>query len=176
MVSQNTPKTGVALVALLFVSAAPAPSAPVSLTKTSPHYRIELDIGTPERMYSPAETARLHPKSGEIMLSGTMTSMNMEGMVMGGMPMSRTVWRHLEVHVLSLQKEIPVRNINVAIVVTDLTTNRSQPVPIAVMYGLREGKADWHYGNNVLMPLARCRVAVSVNGEHVSFQFALNKP
>jgi len=56
------------------------------------HYRLMLQIGPEEKMYSKAEVARLHPTSGEVMVSGAMGGMSMHG----GMAMDM---RHLEVHV-----------------------------------------------------------------------------
>jgi hypothetical protein len=45
---------------------------PVQATAESGSYRLELDIGDPEQMYSKADMARLKPTSGEIMVSGQM--------------------------------------------------------------------------------------------------------
>ena len=62
---------------IALLAAAPLPSAwaattPVQATAETGNYRLELDIGDPEQMFSKADVARLKPTSGEIMVSGQM--------------------------------------------------------------------------------------------------------
>src|SRR5579871_4672669 len=51
-------------------------------------YVFALSIGPVETMYTPAQVRAKHPKSGEVMLSGTMAAMHMSSSE-----------RHLEVHI-----------------------------------------------------------------------------
>jgi len=44
-----------------------------------------------------------------------------------------------------------------------------------MMYGVKEGQADWHYGNNVSMPPGTYTVKVVVNGEQALFHVTIPK-
>ena len=41
-------------------------------TATTASYRVQLHVGMSEKMYTPAEVKKLHPKSGQMMIGGTM--------------------------------------------------------------------------------------------------------
>jgi hypothetical protein len=146
----------------------------------TPHYRLELDVGRPEQMYSAAQAARMHPISGEVMVTGTMSG-PMPGMSgtsgmsggqggMGAMPMD---WRHLELHVIDKATGTAVEYAAVRITVTNTATGKRVDVPISQMYGVKEGFADWHYGNNVSMPAGSYTVACEVNGEQATFHVTI---
>jgi hypothetical protein len=151
--------------------AAAMPAMPVTATAETAHYRLVLQIGPEEKMYSKAEAARTHPTSGEIMVSGTMAGM--PGMAAGqGMAMDT---RHLEVHVTTRATGKVVTTATCRITVTDDAAGKSQVVPIATMYGVKEGPSDWHYGNNVTMPPGRYTVTVVVNGERAAFHVTIPK-
>lgn len=152
-----------ALGLLLATTAARAETAPVTASAETQHFREELTIGPMEQMYTQTEAARLKPKSGEIMLSGHMMPMS-TNMPSGMMAM------HLEVHVLAKSDGKPVQNGRVAITLIDLKVGKPVPLPVAVMYGIDEGMADTHYGNNVMLSPGRHRVLVSVNGERATFE------
>ena len=126
-------------------------------------YRFTLHVGMPEKMYTPAQVRKMHPKQGEVMLRG---SMSMGGMSMGGS------MRHLEVQICSKTTNGVITNANPAIVVVD-NTAKSMPVnvPIAVMQGIGKDVADLHYGNNVTMPAGhRFTVTVDVKGQRIAFR------
>jgi hypothetical protein len=72
------PAYGRACLTIAFLSTGPfslgwAAMTPVQATAEAGSYRLELDIGDPEQMYSKADVARLKPTSGEIMVSGQMS-------------------------------------------------------------------------------------------------------
>lgn len=83
--------------------------------------------------------------------------------------------RHLEVHVTSRTTGKVVTDAKCRITVTNEATKMSQTVPVATMYGVREGPADWHYGNNVSMPPGIYAVKVVVNGDHALFHVTIPK-
>jgi len=144
--------------------------APASLTKKAQtaHYRLVLQIGPEEKMYSKTEVAKMHPTSGEVMVSGTMGGMTMAG----GMAMDM---RHLEVHVYDRASGRVVRSARCRITVTDDATKKTVGVPVAVMYGIKEGPSDWHYGNNVSMPPGSYTVTMVVNGEQAVVHVTISK-
>jgi hypothetical protein len=147
---------------------------PVQATAETGKYRLELDIGDQEQMYSKADAARLKPTGGEIMVSGHMAN-DMSGMK--GMPgmssdagmQTDASMRHLELHVRSKTTGKAVRAAKVSITVSDTTGKQLTSVPIAVMYGIVEGQEDWHYGNNVPLPSGHYVIQVSANQETATF-------
>jgi hypothetical protein len=54
----------------------------VSVSSTSGAYKLTLMIGPLEQMYTRAQYKKMHPKHGEIMISGTMVMGGMGGMGM----------------------------------------------------------------------------------------------
>jgi hypothetical protein len=140
------------------------------------HYKLELDVGGPEKMYSKAEAARMKPAAGEIMVSGAMAD-GMPGMPAppsGGMAAMETT-RHLELHVRDKASGKAVEGARVHITVRNAAGGEAMTVPVAVMYGIAEGETDWHYGNNVDMPPGRYVVNVSANGETAQFTVTVPK-
>lgn len=144
---------------------------PVTARAETAHYRLVLQIGPEEKMYTRAEATRMHATSGEVMVSGKMADMDMKG-GMSGMAMDT---RHLEVHVTDRATGRVVTNATCRITVTDDATGKAQVVPVAAMYGVKEGPSDWHYGNNVMMPPGPYTVTVVVNGEHATFRVTIPK-
>jgi hypothetical protein len=145
------------------------PARPLSATAETAHYRLVLQIGSEETMYSKADAAKMHPTSGEVMVSDTMAGM-------GAMPQGMAMdMRHLEVHVADRATGGVVTDAACRITVTDDATGKSQVVPIVTMYGVREGVSDWHYGNNGPMPPGSYTVTVTVNGEQAVFHVTLPK-
>ncbi len=57
--------------------------------------------------------------------------------------------RHLEVHVFSRATGKVVTTARCAITVINSATKKRMSIPVATMYGVKEGLADWHYGNDV---------------------------
>ncbi len=150
------------------VSGQPMGLAALTERAQTVHYRLVLQIGPEEKMYSKAEAARTHPTSGEVMVSGTMGGMPMAG----GMAMDM---RHLEVHVYDRASGKVVTSAQCGITVTNDATKKSVVLPMAVMYGIKEGPSDWHYGNNVSMPPGPYTIAVVVNGERTIFHVTIPK-
>ncbi len=77
-------------------SAVAAELAPIKQAATTAHYRLELQFGPTEKMFTAAEVAAKHPADGEVMVGGKMS------MAVGGMSMDMGDTRHLEVHVYAL--------------------------------------------------------------------------
>jgi hypothetical protein len=119
---------------------------------TTNSYVVQVDLGSVETMYTPAQVTSQHPTSGEVMLRGQMAGM---------------AGQHLEVHICSKATGAVVQDANPTITLTnDADQSMTQNVPIAVMQGVTSGVSDLHYGNNVaLMPGATYTVAVSLVGE-----------
>jgi len=133
----------------------------ITLESKTKQYRLTLQIGPTETMYSEAEAKAKRPTSGEIMLSGKMA---------GGMPgmMSMSGMRHMELHVYSLDTGKVVTNAHVTIALKGSDKKR-QTVPIVRMYGVTEGLDDLHYGNNVMLSPGAYAVDATVNGEAAHF-------
>jgi Fe2+ transport protein len=149
------------LTGLMTSAALAANMAPLTQEARTAHYRLELMLGSTEKMFSPAEAAAQHPTDGEVMVSG--------GMSMMGMPMASGETRHLEVHVFSLDKGQIVTDAKVAIAVTGANPKKVEEVSVAKMYGVKEGPSDTHYGNNVSLPPGNYAVEITVNGEKAEF-------
>jgi hypothetical protein len=120
-------------------------------------------------MYSAAEAKAKHPPSGEVMLSGQMTG-GTAGMTHGTTSMSGM--RHVELHAYSLKTGKIVADARVAIVFTGADRKR-YAVPIARMYGVAEGLADLHYGNNMMVSPGTYAVDATVNGETGHFSVTI---
>jgi len=144
-------------------------SSVVSARAQTVHYRLMLQAGPQEKMYSKADAAKMHPTSGEIMASGTMAG---GGMAMGEMTSGT---RHLEVHVYNKTTGKVVTGAKCIITVTNEATKKSTIMDVAEMYGVKEGPSDWHYGNNVDMPAGSYTVTVVVNGEKAVFHVTIPK-
>lgn len=154
----------------LTAGAAMAPH--MTRTVLSGPYKIVLSIGPAEKMYSLADYKKMHPKVGEIMLSGTMMMNGMESMGANSM----FAPHHLEVHIYSATSGTVVRHANVAISITDLHTKKVTKIPVATMQGIGAGAKDYHYGNNVALMTEHYAVGISVNGRHVTFTIFWQEP
>jgi len=132
------------------------------IAKAGP-YVFALSIGPYEAMYTPAQVRSKHPTDGEGMVSGKMVG------GMAGMDMGSGSQRHLEVHICGTGGKV------VTGVHPSITVNGSM-VPVAVMYGLDEGPAETHYGNNVdLKTGQKVRVVVKLNGRTAIFDTTVPK-
>jgi hypothetical protein len=129
-------------------------------------YNLVTEIGGLQAMYTPAQAASQHPRSGEEMFGGTMV-----------MPADTTNpspdWHHLEVHVFDRMTGDVARSTNPVITVTSKSTGQTQPVPIVVMQGIVEGPGDYHYGNNVDLPKGDYTVTVVIGSETANFDFSI---
>jgi hypothetical protein len=126
-------------------------------------YRIQLHIGMPEKMYTPAEVRKLRPKSGEVMLGGVM---GMAGMAMNG----TGAIRHLEVQICARKTGAVIAEAIPSITVND-PMGMATHVPVAKMRGVLSDAADIHFGNNVKLPLGQVmRIRVALRGETIVFR------
>ena len=135
--------------------------AGTSLVATQ-NYRFQFHIGMPERMYTAAQVKKMHPKSGEMMISGDMT---MAGMSMG----STSATRHLEVQICSKKTGAVITNAHPTITVKDSMGMVTHVAP-ATMRGVNAGMGDIHYGNNVKTPIGQAfTTKVALHGETAVF-------
>ena len=153
------------LTGLMTLAAFAANMAPLTQEASTAHYRLELQIGPTEKMFTPAEAAAQHPTTGEVMLG----DVSIVGMPMAMMSMASGEIRHLEVHVISLDKGQIVTDAKVAIAVTGADSKKVEDVSVAKMYGVKEGPSDTHYGNNVSLHPGNYTVEITVNGEKAEF-------
>jgi hypothetical protein len=156
-----------AVIAAMISTAFAAEMAPLKQQAQTAHYRLELQIGPTEKMFTPKEVAAKRLTEGEVMVGGA------KSMGMASMAMDMGDTRHLEVHVYSLDKGAVVTNAKVGIVVTDTASKRAEKVSAAKMYGIKEGPSDTHYGDNVSLPSGNYTVEVTVNGEKATFQITI---
>ncbi|HTS94151.1 MAG TPA: hypothetical protein VMG55_19220 [Stellaceae bacterium] len=159
------------LAGFCLVFAARAEHASGEREALTPHYRIVLQIGPAEAMYTPTEARLRHPDVGEIMLGGRLSA---EIGGLGHEPAGGPVpdERHLELHVVSRAtgKVVAEAHVTIAIAGPD---KRWNSVPVARMYGIEAGPDDLHYGNNVRLPPGAYSVRASVNGERAGFSVTL---
>ena len=146
-------------------------SGAMTWTATTTSYRVQLHVGISEKMYTPAEVKKLHPKSGEVMIGGTMG--------MGSdMSMPSTSMHHLEVQICSKQTGAVIANAKPTITLADnsMGAMMAKKLPVAMMLGIGHGIEDFHYGNNVTMPSGhKLTVKVALNGETATFRLQLPK-
>lgn len=140
-------------------------AATISKQATTASYKLTLNVGVLEPMYTQAQVKAKHPKTGEVMLSGMMSS-SMHSM-MGALE------RHLEIHIRSRTSGAVVTNVTPTIELTDeMTHNMAQKLDVVAMEGIGQGTADLHYGNNVSLSVGHTyRVTVVVHGETATFTF-----
>ena len=121
-------------------------------------------------MYSPQQVRHVHPKGGEIMLSGHMQGSGMSGMS-GGSSMSRMgAMKHLEVHICTRHGRRVVTSPMPKIMLT--SGQVTHMIPVATMEGVRGGVADLHFGNNVELERGHVyRVDVTEGSDHAMFHF-----
>jgi hypothetical protein len=138
-------------------AAATGSCASGTVAKQGP-YVFALSIGPTETMYTPAEAKSKHPRSGEVMLAGKMVG------GMAGMDMSTGPQRHLEVHICRAGGQVVTG-------AHPMITVYGAMVPVAVMEGVGQGVADYHYGNNVnLRTGQKVTVVVKLNGRTATFR------
>lgn len=153
----------VAVVLAPILPAAAASGMSPSAHATSASYRFTLTIGMPEQMWTLAQVKAKHPKTGEVMLMGSMA---------GGMSMGSSQ-RHLEVHIYARSTGKPIAGGHPTISAVDASAKNAMPitVPVAEMEGVTSGAADVHYGNNVnLVGGHTYKVTVTLNGQRASLQ------
>jgi len=141
----------------------------ISQTADTSGYKMVLDVGPREVMYTLAEARAKHPTHGEVMLRGQMSNLGN----MGNMGTSASA-RHLEVHICNRSIGQVAANLQPAITLVDNSAaDMTADVPTAVMQGTTSRQKDVHYGNNVIMPPGRhFAVTVAVGDQHATFHVA----
>ena len=137
-------------------------------TKTTRSYILKLNIGMAEQMWTPAQVRTKHPKTGEVMLMGSMAS----AMSMGGSQ------RHVEVHITAraMGKVVMGAHPTISAIDTNVKNAMTIKVPVAEMEGVMAGAADLHYGNNVHLVAGHTyKVTITLNGERAVFQITSPK-
>jgi len=157
----------VPLLAAMVSTAFAAGMVPLKQQAQTAHYRLELQIGPTEKMFTPEEVAAKHPTEGEVMAGGAMS------MGMASMAMDMGDTRHLEVHIYSLATGAVVTDAKVGIVLRGTSSKKAKMVSATKMYGIKEGPSDTHYGDNVNLPSGNYAVEVTVNGEKASFKITI---
>src|SRR5690349_14485409 len=112
----------VAPVAAMISTAFAAEMAPLKQQAQTAHYRLELQIGPTEKMFTPQEIAAKHPTEGEVMVGGTMS------MGMSSMAMNMGDTRHLEVHVYALDTGVVVTDAEVRIAMRGTSSKKAEMV------------------------------------------------
>jgi len=141
---------------------------------TAGAYRLTLVVGPLQHMYTRSQYNSLHPRSGEVMLSGAM----MMGGTGTGMSMGM-MGRHLELYVTDRSTMRAVTNAMVGItyqpvVGMGVMAVRPRVVPTATMIEIGGGMASFHYGNNVALATRTAyHVAVRVNMTSALFTIRL---
>lgn len=133
-------------------------------------YVFALELGSVETMYTPAEVRVQHPKSGEVMLSGSTTG------GMAAMTTSPSAERHLEVHICTSGGVVYTKG-HPTITIDDTSVKSPMTmVPVATMEGIGEGVSDFHYGNNVELTAGHhVTVDVTLNGQRAVFRTTVPK-
>jgi hypothetical protein len=146
------------------------PSA--SVTASGGYVMVSI-AGPNEAMYTMAQARKLHPKTGEIMVSGQMMGRGGSSMSMG----STSVMRHIEVHICSKATGKAVVGAHPAMNLRDLSRGSMLAiVRVAEMQGLNRDPADTHYGNNLtVIPGHRYQLQTTINGQTGMFQFVAPK-
>ncbi|HWE62284.1 MAG TPA: hypothetical protein VHB98_11290 [Chloroflexota bacterium] len=139
----------------------------VQQTKLAGPYKLLLAIGPLEQMCTRTQVKQMmHVKCAELMVSGTMA--------MGGMGMKGSMPNHhLELHVYNRVSGKTIGNAMVALTITTPSGKLLAHVPVAVMYGLKAGKADLHYGNNVSLKPGHYHVVAQVEQTTATFDVML---
>jgi hypothetical protein len=132
---------------------------------TTASYNLVAEVGPIPVMYTPAQVASQHPKSGEEMFGGQMAGPS--GTT------SAADWRHVEVHIFDKRTGNVVKTANPMLTVKNNATGQVQPVPIVAMQGIVEGPGDYHYGNNLEMPKGNYTMTAVIGSETASFDFSV---
>jgi hypothetical protein len=138
----------------------------VTKSATAGAYKLVLTIGPMEQMLTPSQAKEMHARSGEVMVGGSME--------MGGMGAAMPN-HHLEVHVYSRSTGKTLSNAMVAISIATPAGKVLLHVPVAMMYGIKEGMADFHYGNNVALKPGHYHVLVQVDKTSAVFDVTLGQ-
>lgn len=153
-----------ALASISHVGNASGQSADAHVQVTD-HYRIALEIGPLTTMLMPDQAAGA--KEGEVMVGMPGIPMRTMDAMNEGQPVN---W-HLEVHLHSKATGTVLSTPMPMIVLTDQATGKSRNVSaIALMYDVKVGPQDLHFGQNLYVPPGVYTVTVTVGGERAAFK------
>ena len=134
-------------------------------TQGTDHYRISLEIGPLPTMLMPDQASGA--SEGEVMVG-------MPGMAMAMMAMTdqgRSVNRHVEVHLYDKGAGAVLSTPMPMITITDQASGTSRELhSVAVMYDVKLGPQDLHFGENLYLPAGVYTVTVTVGGEQATFK------
>lgn len=145
------------LVPTVLLADASASTAP-GLRVTTKNYVFTLTLGTPQHMWTPAQVKIMHPKTGEVVLKGSMA---------GDMPMGGSQ-RNLEVHIYSRATSKPLAGAEPTISITDTSVKNptTTKVPVDELESVTAGTTDLYYGNNIDLTAGHTyKITVTLNGE-----------
>jgi hypothetical protein len=148
-------------------------SHPGAIVTTVGKYVMASIAGPNEAMYTVAQARTLHPKTGEIMISGQMIGKGGSSMSMG----ATSVMRHIEVHICSKATGKAMVGAQPLMSIKDLSRGSMMTkLRVAEMQGLNRNPADTHYGNNVtVIPGHHYQIQTTLNGQTGTFQFTAPK-
>ena len=138
-------------------------SAGPSLRATTRSYLFTLTLGMPEHMWTPAQVKMMHPRVGEVVLSGSMAT---------AMPMGSSQ-SELGIRIDSRATGKPIAGADPAIIVVDISINDpvTVKVPVDEFERVGAGASDLQYGNNIDLTAGHTYIViVSLNGEHAVLQ------
>ncbi len=137
----------------------------VARTLLTDHYRIALEIGPLPTMLMPDQASGA--SEGEVMVG-------MPGMPMAMMAMTdqgQSVNRHVEVHVYDKGAGAVLSTPMPMIAITDQTSGTSRELhSVALMYDVKLGPQDLHFGQNLYLPAGTYAVKVTIGGEQATFK------
>lgn len=134
-------------------------------TQVTDHYRIALEIGPLTTMLMPDQASGA--TEGELMVG--MPGIPMR--TMDAMNKGQPVNRHLEVHVHDKASGTVLSTPMPMIVLTDQTTGKSRySATLALMYDIKTGPEDLHFGQNLYLPGGTYTVTVTLGGERATFK------
>ena len=139
---------------------------PTAMVTTTADYVMVANMGASESMYTPEQAASMHPKSGEIMVSGQMDN-GINPMSMG----AGTSMAYLEVHVCSKATGKAVTDMMPTTTIQGMGSSAmTDSVAVAEMQGLDRNPADTHYENNITVtPGGQYKVVVTMDGQTSTF-------
>lgn len=153
---------------------ASAAAAKGAISMGTNDYYMVMNTGPSEQMYSQGQVQSMHPKSGEVMVAGTMmspsASANSNSSSMPGMDgSSEPGTRHVEVAICE-RKTGKVLTGATPSMQFGAMSNMMQSMPVAEMYGVDAGPSETHYGNNMPMTAgADYTVTCTLNGQTATF-------
>jgi hypothetical protein len=154
----------------VLIGAAASSAAVITRHATTASYKLTLEVGPTETMYTQAQLKSMHPTGGEVMLGNSAMMAGMSSSMKGG------TTRRLEVRVFSRSTGKVVTHLKPTISLTDLNAKMAMAANVAVVemegIGPGGGAADYHYGNNVMLtPRHVYDVVVTIDGQRGRFSF-----